>query len=73
MPADVVQTLNGACDRALQDHRKEIEDEWNKLGIDVAYLNAEDFAKVLQTDRDNTKKIVDESKNPKSESNAQLD
>jgi tripartite-type tricarboxylate transporter receptor subunit TctC len=60
MSVNVLQTLDRACGRALQDNRKEIEDKYNKMGIDVAYLNAEDFAKDLQNERERTKKIIDE-------------
>ncbi len=60
LPADVVQTLERTSARALQDYRKEIEDKYDKLGIDFAYLNSADFTKELQTQREITKKIVDE-------------
>jgi tripartite-type tricarboxylate transporter receptor subunit TctC len=60
MPADVVQTLIGASDRVMEVHKKEIQDQWKNLSLDTAYLKGEDLAKLLRTDRDNTKKIIDE-------------
>ncbi len=60
MPAEVVQTLDRAFARALQDYGKEIEDQYNKMGTELSYLNSADFSKQLKSDNENAKKIIEE-------------
>jgi tripartite-type tricarboxylate transporter receptor subunit TctC len=59
-PADVVKTLISACGKAVQTHRKELDDHFKKFNSDEAYLEGEDLAKLLRETRDSTKQIIDE-------------
>jgi tripartite-type tricarboxylate transporter receptor subunit TctC len=60
LSADVVQAFDKACDRLMQVYKKEIEDQYSKMGLDLVYVNSADFGKQLQSDRENAKKIIEE-------------
>ena len=56
----LLKTLISACGKAVQTHRKELDDHFKRFNSDEAYLEGEDLAKLLRETRDSTKQIIDE-------------
>ncbi len=57
-PKEMVRTFSSALKKVIEDHKKSIEDQLEKLSVNLDFLNPDEFAKGVKAEHEVMKKIV---------------